>query len=95
MRLLKFLDSFMKTIVVIVVFHGLICVTLSYILAFQDHVVIAENLSQTMITEIIAPIVAYTIKSTIENVSKYNNWIDRIKGDQNGSDNNESDGGDM
>lgn len=81
MKLSKIFDSFMKFIVLVVVLHGLGCVTMSYILAFKDHTTV-EALSQTVITEIIAPIVAYTIKSTIENISKYNNWIDKIVGEK-------------
>lgn len=76
-------DSFMKVIVAVVITHGMFCVTMSYILAFLGRDVIAESLSETVIKEIIAPLIAYTVKSTIENVSKYNNWIATIV-DKNG-----------
>ena len=77
-------DSFMKIVVAVVVVHGLLCVTASYILAFIGKEVIAENLSSTVITEIMAPIVAYAIKSTLENISKYNNWVKLVTDNEEG-----------
>ena len=74
----RLLDSFMKILTSIVVAHGLIMVTLSYILAFMDKIQIAESLSQTVVTEIIAPVTIYGITKTIENVSKYNTWVNTI-----------------
>ena len=38
---------------------------------------IAEQLSGKAVTEIIAVILAYAIKSLVENLSKHNNWPDR------------------
>lgn len=73
---LQMFDTFMKVITFAIVMHGLTMVTLSYILAFLDKVQIAESLSQTVVTEIIAPFTVYGITKTIENVSKYNKWID-------------------
>lgn len=73
---LQMFDTFMKVITFVIVMHGLTMVTLSYILAFLDKVQIAESLSQTVVTEIIAPFTVYGITKTIENVSKYNKWID-------------------
>lgn len=74
----RLLDSFMKILTFIVVAHGLIMVTMSYILAFMDKIQIAESLSQTVVTEIIAPVTIYGITKTIENVSKYNTWVNTI-----------------
>ena len=71
-------DSFMKILTFLVVAHGLIMVTMSYILAFMDKIQIAESLSQTVVTEIIAPVTVYGITKTIENVSKYNTWVNTI-----------------
>lgn len=79
-KLKKFVDSFMKILVVIVVTHGLICISLSYVLAFLGYSEVVESLSSTMVTEVIAPVTIYGITKTIENVSKYNNWVDRISG---------------
>lgn len=78
-KLFKFVDSFMKILVVIVVTHGLICISLSYVLAFMGYSEVVESLSSTMVTEVIAPVTIYGITKTIENVSKYNNWIDRFR----------------
>ena len=76
----NFFDSFMKILVFIVVIHGLVCISLSYILAFMGYNEVVESLSSTMVTEVIAPVTIYGITKTIENVSKYNDWIDRFRG---------------
>lgn len=73
----KFIDSFMKILVSVIVIHGLVCITMSYILAFMGYSEVVESLSSTMVSEVIAPVVVYGITKTIENVSKYNDWIDR------------------
>lgn len=74
----KFFDSFMKILVFIVVLHGLVCITLSYILAFTGGVDVVESLSSTLVTEIIAPVTIYGITKTIENISKYNDWVQKF-----------------
>lgn len=74
----KFFDSFMKILVFVVVLHGLVCISLSYILAFMGYSEVVESLSSTMVSEVIAPVTIYGITKTIENVSKYNDWVDRI-----------------
>lgn len=79
-KLKNFVDSFMKILVVIVVTHGLICISLSYVLAFLGFQEVVESLSSTMVTEVIAPVTIYGITKTIENVSKYNDWVDRFRG---------------
>lgn len=79
-KLKNFIDSFMKILVVIVVAHGLICISLSYVLAFLGFQEVVESLSSTMVTEVIAPVTIYGITKTIENVSKYNDWVDRFRG---------------
>lgn len=79
-KLKNFVDSFMKILVVIVVAHGLICISLSYVLAFLGFQEVVESLSSTMVTEVIAPVTIYGITKTIENVSKYNDWVDRFRG---------------
>lgn len=75
---LQMFDTFMKVMTFIVIIHGIIMVTLSYVLAFMDKITIAENLSQTVVTEIVGPFTVYGITKTIENVSKYNDWIEKI-----------------
>lgn len=65
------LDTQAKLLTLIIVGHGLICITLSYVLAFMclDPVV---NVSVTLITEIVAPTMTFMITHMIENVFKYN-----------------------
>lgn len=75
---LQMFDSFMKVMTFVVIMHGLTMVSLSYLLAFMDKEVIAEGLSQTVVTEIVGPFTVYGITKTIENVSKYNDWIEKI-----------------
>ena len=48
----------------------------SYLLAWLDKMQIAESLSQVAVTEIIGVVLAYAIKSTVENLSKNNRWPD-------------------
>lgn len=75
---LRMFDTFMKVMTFLIVIHGLVSISLSYILAFQDKMTIAEELSRTVVTEIIAPFTVYGITKTIENVSKYNKWVEMI-----------------
>ena len=44
---------------------------MSYVLAWFDHEEIAESLSNTVATSIVAVVIPYLITKTIENVSKY------------------------
>lgn len=60
---------------------GFAWVWCSYYLAYTDHQQIAESLSQVAVTEIIGVVLAYCIKSAVENLSKNNRWPD--KGDSN------------
>jgi hypothetical protein len=54
-----------------------LCLGCSYLLAYLGREQIAEQLSGKAVTEIIAVILAYAIKSILENLSKHNNWPDR------------------
>lgn len=67
----------MKLIVMFCLFNGVAWVWCSYILAFQDKVAIAEGLSKVALTEIIAVVFVYAVKSLIENLSKNNDWPDK------------------
>ena len=58
-------------------FNGFAWVWCSYILAYLDKVQIAESLSQVAVTEIIGVVLAYCIKSAVENLSKNNRWPDK------------------
>lgn len=57
--------------------NGIAWVWCSYILAYMDKVQIAESLSQVAVTEIIGVVLAYCIKSAVENLSKNNRWPDK------------------
>ena len=63
---------FFKVLVAGVVGHGIVCVTMSYILAWTEHTQVVEGLSSTIITEIIAPIIVYGVTKTVENVFQKN-----------------------
>lgn len=67
----------MKRVIWICLVMGFAWVWCSYILAYLDHPQIAESLSQVAVTEIIGVVLAYAIKSSIENLSKHNRWPDR------------------
>ncbi len=67
----------MKMVVWVCLANGFAWVWCSYILAFLDKMQIAESLSQVAVTQIIGVVLAYAIKSAIENLSKNNNWPDK------------------
>nr|DAW42312.1 MAG TPA: hypothetical protein [Caudoviricetes sp.] len=62
--------------------HGCAWVWCSYLLAYLGREQIAEQLSGKAVTEIIAVILAYAIKSLVENLSKNNNWPDKARKDE-------------
>lgn len=67
----------MKRVIWVCLAMGIAWVWCSYILAYLDHPQIAESLSQVAVTEIIGVVLAYAVKSSIENLSKHNRWPDR------------------
>lgn len=67
----------MKLVVWVCLANGFAWVWCSYILAFLDKMQIAESLSQVAVTQIIGVVLAYAIKSAIENLSKNNSWPDK------------------
>lgn len=66
-----------KKVVWICLINGFAWVWCSYILAYLDKMQIAESLSQVAVTEIIGVVLAYSIKSAVENLSKHNRWPDK------------------
>ena len=66
-----------KRVIWVCLFNGFAWVWCSYILAYLDKVQIAESLSQVAVTEIIGVVLAYAIKSVVENLSKNNRWPDK------------------
>ena len=65
-------DTFPKLLVILIVLHGLICVTASYVLAFMNYTDTVENLSVTIVGEIIAPTVSYIIANVFTNIFEKN-----------------------
>lgn len=63
---------FWKLLLFITVLHGLTCVTMSYLLAWAGHEQVVEMVSQTVVTEIIAPLVVGLTTRTIENIFEKN-----------------------
>ncbi|MCM1387337.1 MAG: hypothetical protein NC231_08425 [Bacillus sp. (in: Bacteria)] len=45
---------------------------MSYVLAWREHSQIAEGVSSTIITEIVAPILVYGFTKTVENIFEKN-----------------------
>ena len=68
-----------KQVVWTCLINGFAWVWCSYLLAYLGREQIAESLSQVAITEIIGVVLAYCLKSLFENMSKHNNWPDKIK----------------
>lgn len=66
-----------KVIIWVCLLMGFAWVWCSYYLAYTDHEQIAESLSQVAVTEIIGVVLAYCIKSAVENLSKNNRWPDK------------------
>lgn len=52
--------------------HGILCITMSYVLAFLDKMNPLETLSSTITTEIVAPIVVLGFTRMIENIFEHN-----------------------
>lgn len=67
----------MKKIVGVCLANGILWIWCSYILAWMDKTQIAESLSSVAVTEIIGVVLAYAIKSAVENLSKNNRWPDK------------------
>lgn len=68
-----------KKIVWACLINGFAWVWCSYLLAYLGREQIAESLSQVAITEIIGVVLVYCLKSLFENISKNNNWPDKME----------------
>ena len=66
-----------KLIVIFCLVNGILWVWCSYLLAYLDRIEIAEELSKVAVTEIIAVVLIYCLKSLFENLAKYNDWLDK------------------
>lgn len=69
--------NFSKLIVGWLLVNGTIWTYLSYLLAYLGRTEIAETLSKTVVVEILGVIIVYSLKATVENLSKNNNWPDK------------------
>ena len=67
----------MKRVIWVCLLNGIAWVWCSYLLVYLDKMQIAESLSQVAVTEIIGVVLAYAIKSAVENLSKNNRWPDK------------------
>lgn len=67
----------MKAVVWFCLVNGCGWVWCSYLLAYLGRSEIAQSLSQVALTEIVAVVLAYALKSLFENLSKHNNWPDK------------------
>lgn len=65
------LNTFPKVLVSIVVIHGLINVDLSYLLAFLGRDTVSD-VSVTLVTQVVAPIVTYLATNLIANIFEKN-----------------------
>lgn len=59
--------------------NGVAWVWCSYILAYLGRAEIAESLSKVALTEIVAVVLTYSLKSLFENLSKNNKWPDKTE----------------
>jgi hypothetical protein len=66
-----------KRLVWFVLMNSVAWVWYSYILAWFDKVNVVETVSKLVITEIIAVIFVYSVKSLFENLSQHNAWPDK------------------
>lgn len=67
----------MKAVVWLCLVNGCGWVWCSYLLAYIGRTEIAESLSKVALTEIVAVVFTYAIKSLFENISKNNRWPDK------------------
>lgn len=66
------IDTFPKLMLFIIIVHGMMCVTASYVLAFINHITVVENLSITIVGQIVAPFICYALGSVVSNVFEKN-----------------------
>ena len=68
----KVKGRFYKFMFLIVELHGLTLVTISYWLAWNEKINVLEGLSSTVITEVVAPFIVYSISRLTENLAEHN-----------------------
>lgn len=65
------IDTFPKLVLILVELHAMACITASYVLAFINHTTV-ENLSITIVGQIVVPLVAYILGNTVSNALEKN-----------------------
>ena len=70
--------TFTKYIVGFLLLNGVFWIYASYYLAYIGRTQIAETLSKTVAAEVVGVIAVYAVKALLENLSKNNNWPDKI-----------------
>lgn len=68
------IDTYCKAITAIVIGHGLVMITMSYILSWFSRDTVAD-VSTTLITEVVAPLCLYLGTNCIMNIFEKNNLI--------------------
>jgi hypothetical protein len=71
--------EFSKLIVIGLLLNGIAWTWCSYLLAYLGRGEIAETLSKTVVVEILGVLLVYSLKALFENLSKNNQWPDRVK----------------
>lgn len=65
------INTYTKLLVSLVVVHGMVMTTLSYILSAFGHDPV-QNVSVAIITEIIAPVVTFLVTNVVQNIFEHN-----------------------
>jgi len=67
----KLFSTMGKILLGIIIIHGMMMITASYVLSFMDKDPVCE-VSVVLITEIVAPYVTYMLTKTVENIFEKN-----------------------
>ena len=78
-----------KKLLNFIIFNSIGMMWMSYVLAWYGKETIAESLSNTVASSIVAVVIPYLITKTIENVSKYGSRLNRTTKDYDSVDNTE------
>ena len=79
-----------KKLLNFIIFNSIGMMWCSYVLAWHGKETIAESLSNTVASSIVAVVIPYLITKTIENVSKYGSRLNRTTKDYDSVDNKET-----
>ena len=79
-----------KKLLNFIIFNSIGMMWCSYVLAWHGKETIAESLSNTVASSIVAVVIPYLITKTIENVSKYGSRLNRTTKDYDSVNNKET-----